>query len=175
MRKTLALGATALTAASLALAAPASADSATVVLAVGLADTTLSITAPTAVVVPGSPAVATIATTIADLRLTGTGWTSTISSTNLSMAGVPATADNTITAASMTAYTGDVEATLPTVTIGSEYTSGSPLTLSTSAQPLLTATGRTNVNTSVFTTTVVIPTAGKDTGVYTGTVTQSVT
>ena len=174
MRTTLALGATALTAASLVLAAPASADSATVVLAVGLDNPTLSITAPLAVVTAGSPASATIATTVADLRLTGTGWTATIAATDLAMTGVTPATSNTIAATSMTAWTGNVTPALPTVTINGEYTSGAPLTLSTSAQTLLTATGRTNVNTSVFTTTLSIPTTGKDVGVYTGTVTQSV-
>lgn len=170
----LALGAVA--AATLGMTAtPAHAADALVTLAVGLDTPTLSITAPTAVVVPGSPATATIATTVADLRVSGTGWTSTISSTDLTFAGVaePGTA-GTIAASSITAYTGEVTPVLPTVTINGEYTSGSPLTLSSSAQSLLVATGRSNVNTSVFTTTLSIPTAGKTAGLYTGTVTQSV-
>lgn len=177
MRKVLALTTAATAALALGLAAqPAHAADALVTLAVGLDTPTLSITAPVAVVVPGSPATATIATTVADLRLSGTGWTSTISTTALTLTGVttPGTA-GTIAASTMTAYTGQVVPDLlGAVTIDNEYTSGAPLTLSTTAQPLVVATGRTNINTNVFTTTVSIPTAGKTQGLYTGTVTQSV-
>jgi hypothetical protein len=173
-RTALALGAVA--AATLGMTAtPAQAADALVTLAVGLDTPTLSITAPTAVVVPGSPASATIATTVADLRLSGTGWTATISSTDLTYAGVSSPSGaQTIAASTITAYTGNITPVLPTVTIDNEYTSGSPLTLSNSAQSLVVATGRTNVNTSVFTTTLSIPTSGKTAGLYTGTVTQSV-
>jgi hypothetical protein len=176
MRKPLALGAVALAAGAVALTAPqAQAADALVTLAVGLDTPTLSITAPTAVVVPGSPASATIATTVTDLRLSGTGWTSTISSTDLTLQNLASPgAAQTIAASTITAYTGNVEPVLPTVTISGEYTSASPLTLSNSAQTLLTATSRTNTNTAIFTTTLSIPTTGKTAGVYTGTVTQSV-
>lgn len=166
----------AVVAATLGLTAPtAQAADALVTLAVGLDTPTLSITAPTAVVVPGSPASATIATTVSDLRESGTGWTSTISSTNLTFAGVatPGVA-GTIAASTITAWTGEITPVLPTVTINGEYTSVSRLTLSNSAQSFVVATGRTNVNTSVYTTTLSIPTSGKTAGVYTGTVTQSV-
>lgn len=171
-----ALAAAAAACVALGLAAvPAQADSAVVTLAVGLDTPTLSITAPLAVVTPGSPASATIATTVSDLRLSGTGWTSTISSTDLTYVGVASPgAAGTIAASTITAWTGQVTPALPTVTINNEYESGTPLTLSGSAQALVVATGRTNVNTSVFTTSLSIPTAGKTAGVYSGTVTQSV-
>lgn len=176
MRKAIALTTT-LTAVTLGFVAqPATADSALVTLAVGIANPTLSIAAPTAVVVAGSPASATIATTVTDLRLDGTGWTVQISSTDLTLAGVTTPgAAGTIPANTMTAYTGDVEPTVPgTITIANEKLVASPLTLSTTPADFLVGTSRANTNTAVFTTTVKIPTAGKTQGVYTGTVTQSV-
>lgn len=158
------------------LAAPAGADTALVTLPVGLDDPLLALAARLAVTVPGSPATVTVATTVTDLRLAGTGWTSTVSATDLTLVGASSPgASETLPATSMTAYTGDVNPLLlGTVSITGEYTSGSPLTLSNAAQTLLTATGRTNANTAVFTTTVLVPTAGKTAGIYTGSVTQSV-
>lgn len=159
-----------------AFAAPAQAADTLVTLPVGVDVETLAIAAPAAVVTPGSPATAAIATTVTDTRLSGTGWTVSISSTALTLTGAttPGTA-GTIPASTITAYTGVVlPDVLGTVTISSPYTSGAPLTLSGSPQSFVTATSRTNVNTAVYTATLRIPTAGKTAGVYTGTVTQSV-
>ena len=155
---------------------PATAADTLVSLPVGLSSTTLSIAAPVAVVTPGEPAAATIATTVTDLRLTGTGWTVTIASTDLVLAGASTPgADGTIAASTMSAYTGDVEPTIPGVaTIAGEYLVGSPLALSNTAQSFLSATGRNNINTAIYTATLNIPTTGKTQGIYTGTVTQSV-
>ncbi|MBC7679261.1 MAG: hypothetical protein H7233_09755 [Pseudorhodobacter sp.] len=176
MRKALALG-TAVSALALGLTGTsASASSALVSLAVGLDTPTLSIAAPTAVVVASSPAVATIATTVTDTRLSnGVGWTATISSQNLTLTGAtsPGTTE-TIQASTMTAYTGDVNSTVPgTASITGEYLPGAPLALTNSLQTFVTAANRTNANTAVYTATVTIPTAGKTAGVYTGNVTQS--
>ncbi|MCW2679570.1 MAG: hypothetical protein JWM62_971 [Frankiales bacterium] len=158
------------------VAQPAQADSALVTLPVGLANPTLSIAAPLAVVTPGDPATATIASVVSDLRLSGTGWTVTIAAEDLKMAGVTDPSnDQKIPASTMTAYTGDVESTVPgLVTIAGEFTASTPLPLANTSKDLLTATSRTNVNTAAFTTTVKIPTTGKTQGIYTGIVTQSV-
>ena len=176
MRKALVVTAAAAAAAVGVVSQPASAADTLVSLPVGLSSTTLSIAAPAAVVTPGDPAAAAIATTVTDLRLTGTGWTVAISSTDLVLAGATTPgADGTIGAGTISAYTGDVNPTVPGVaTISGEYTSDAPLTLSTSAQSFLAATARNNVNTAIYTATLSIPTTGKTTGVYTGTVTQSV-
>ncbi len=177
MRKALAVG-TAVSALALGLGATsASADSALVTLPVGLGVETLAIAAPTAVVTPGSPASATIASTVTDTRLSnGAGWTVRISAQDLTLVGATAPgATETIPASTMTAYTGDVNPTVPGVaSITGEYLSGSPLALTNSLQSFVTAASRTNVNTAIYTATVNIPTAGKSAGVYTGNVTQSV-
>ncbi len=175
MRTTLLL-VSALAVGGAALASPASAADTVITLPVGVTGT-LSIAAPTAVVVPGSPASATIATTVTDLRLANTvGWTATISATDLTLVGATTPGgDGTIPATTMSAYTGDVEPTVPGVaTIGNEFTSASPLALANTAKSFVVASSRSNVNTAIYTATVTIPTAGKNNGVYTGTVTQSV-
>lgn len=157
-------------------AAPARAADTLVTLPVGVAVEALAIAAPAAIVTPGSPATATIASAVTDTRLSGSGWTVSISATALTLTGAtsPGTA-GTIPANTITAYTGTVlPDVLGTVTIASPYTSAAPLTLSGVPQSFVTATNRTNVNTAAYTATLRIPTAGKTTGVYTGTVTQSV-
>jgi hypothetical protein len=178
MRKALALT-TAAAAVAVGLAAtPAGAADTLITLPVGLGVETLAIAAPAAVVVPGSPASATIATTVTDLRLSNSaGWTATIASTDLTLVGAatPIPAAATIPATTITAYTGDVNSTVPGLaTITGEYLAASPLTLSNTAANFVVASARTNVNTAIYTATLNIPTAGKTAGVYTGTVTQSV-
>ena len=176
MRKALALT-TAAAAVAVGLAAqPATAADTLVTLPVGLGSATLSIAAPAAVVTPGEPATAVIATTVTDLRLSnGAGWTATISSTDLVLAGAttPGTA-GTIAASTVTAFTGAVSSTVPGVATISGTLAASPVTLSGTAQELVTATSRTNVNTAIYNTTLTVPTTGKTAGIYTGTVTQSV-
>ena len=177
MRKVLALS-TAAAAVAVGLAAtPAGAADTLVTLPVGLGVETLAIAAPAAVVTPGTTAAAAIATTVTDTRLSNSaGWKVSISSTDLTLVGAstPGTS-GTIPATSMTAYTGDVNSTVPGLaTITGEYTSGSPLTLANTAADFVVASARTNVNTAIYTATVNIPTSGKTAGVYTGTVTQSV-
>ena len=171
MRTTLLLVA-AVTAGSAALAAPASAADTLVTVPVGVAGT-LSIAAPVAVVTPGEPASAAIATTVTDARLSGTGWVASISATALTLVGATSPgATETIPASSLTAYTGVVAPTVPgVVTISAPYTSSAPLSLSGTAAAFVTASSRNNVNTAIYTATVSIPTTGKTAGVYTGTVT----
>jgi hypothetical protein len=177
MRKPLAL-CTAAAGVAIGLAAvPAHAADTLVTLPVGVGVEGVSIAAPAAVVTPGSPAQAIIATTVTDTRLSNAaGWTATISSTDLSLVGAttPGTA-GTIPASTITAWTGDVQPTVPGVAvIANDHLSTSPVTLSNSPQQFVTASSRTNINTAIYATTLSIPTAGKTTGVYTGTVTQSV-
>jgi hypothetical protein len=153
-------------------ATPASADTALVTLSVGLDTNTLSIAAPTAVVVPGDPATATIATTVSDLRLSGGNWTATISATDLTLTGT----SETIPATSMTAYASVTTAPLlGTATLSTPYaSSSSTLALTNTAQPFVSTTARSNANTTIYNTIVSIPTTGKTAGVYTGNVVQSV-
>ncbi|MEO6205238.1 MAG: hypothetical protein ABIO67_07650 [Mycobacteriales bacterium] len=176
MRKALVLG-SALSALGLALAAtPASAADTVITLSVGLDTPTLAIAAPAAVVVPGSPASATIATTVTDTRLAGpTGWVVSISSTALTLSGVGTPgAAGTIAATTMTASTGVITPdVLGTVAVTGVPTV-SPISLSGTPQTFVTATSRANANVTAYTATLSIPTAGKTAGVYTGTVTQSV-
>jgi hypothetical protein len=177
MRKPLVLAlAAAAVATGTALAAPASADSALITLPVVLGASTLSLSAPAAVVTPGDPATAVIATTVADLRLSGGNWTATISATDLTLTGATSPgASETIPATGMTAYTTVVTPPVPgTAVVSAPRTSGSPLSLTNSAQTLVSTTSRSNVNTTVYSTTVSIPTTGKTAGVYTGNVVQSV-
>lgn len=162
-----------------ALATPAAAGVDTLVTVPVGASGLLAITAlPAAVVEPGTPAIATIATTVTDARLSNSaGWVATIASTDLTLAGVSSPgAAGTIAASTMTAYTGVVVPNLVgTATLSSPFTSaGSGLTLSNAAQTLVSATSRSNLNTAVYTTSISIPTTGKTVGIYTGTVTQSV-
>lgn len=176
MRKALALT-TAAAAVAVGLAAqPATAAETLVTLAVGLDDPTLAIAAPAAVVTPGSPATALIATTVTDLRVSGTAWKVTIASSDLALSGVttPGTA-GTIPASTVTAYTGSTTVAVPgSITVTDGFSESAPLTLATTAKDLLVSSNRTNVNTVTYTTTLKIPTANKTQGVYTGTVTQSV-
>jgi hypothetical protein len=179
MRKVLAVAAVA-GAAALGLVAPsanAGTGDALVTLAVGVGVSGVSIAAPTAVATPGTPATVTIATVVTDTRLSNAqGWTASISSDDLTLAGAttPGTA-GTIPASTMTAYTGDVEPTVPGVAvISNDVLSTNPLTLSNTPQALVVASSRTNLNTAAYTVTVSVPTTGKTTGIYTGTVHQSV-
>lgn len=180
MRKALVVSTVAASVVGLALtAAPAgAADAGTLVtLSVGVGVEGLAIAAPTAVVVPGDIATAAIATTVTDTRVLNTaGWTVTIRSTDLVLTGAttPGTA-GTIPVGTMTAFTGDVSPTVPGVaTINGDILSDAPLTLSGNPQSFVVASSRSNINTAIYTATVQIPTAGKTAGVYTGTVTQSV-
>lgn len=176
MRKALALSTAAAAVAIGLAAAPAQAETTLVTLPVGLGVTTLSIAAPAAVVTPGDPASAVIATTVADLRVTGGNWISTVSATDLVMTGIASpTLAETIPANTMTAYATVVTPpVLGTAVVVPLATSGTPLTLSTATQSLVNTTSRSNVNTTVFNTVVSIPTGSKTAGVYTGNVIQSV-
>ena len=176
MRKALALT-TAAAAVAVGLAAqPATAADTLVTLPVGLGVETLAISATAAVVTPGATATAVIPTTVSDLRLAnGAGWTATIRSTDLVLAGATSPTDAAkIPASSITAYTGAVSSTVPGVATISGTLSTSPVTLSGTEQSFVVATSRTNVNTAIYNTTLTIPTTGKTAGLYTGTVTQSV-
>src|SRR3954467_8129002 len=90
MRKALTV-CTAAGAVMLGLAAPAAnagTGDALVTLPVGVGVEAVSISAPVAVAVPGTLATVTIATVVTDARLSNTaGWTATISSDDLTLAG----------------------------------------------------------------------------------------
>ncbi len=160
-----------------ALATPASAADTIVTVPVGVSGLLALTAAPAATSDLSDPAIATIATTVTDARVSGTGWVATISAEDFTLAGASSPgAAGTLPASSMKAYTGVVvPQVLGTATISSTFTNlASALSLSNSAQTLVSATSRSNINTAVYTTTLAIPTAGKTLGVYTGKVTQSV-
>ncbi|MGZ6804404.1 MAG: hypothetical protein ACXVFU_15270 [Nocardioidaceae bacterium] len=181
MRKALVLGSVAAGALVLALTAtPASAGSGDTLVSftVGTTGTTVSIS-PGAYVagVGGSNYVTgTIASTITDLRTTAGSWTDTVSSTDYSLVGATSpTGTALIPASSARMWTSAAVVAVPgTATISNSYTSfAASLALANTAAPLLSAT-TANTNTTAVTSNVQIDTTGKATGVFTGTITQTV-
>ena len=184
MRKTLALGATALTAASLALAAPASAactdnvlnvcSSTTTVALVVDAGTIAIVSTPAATnltsVLSGTDNVQTFSlglTTVTDTRLTSTGWSVSASSSALANGGssIPSSATSFYVPAAATSVLGSHTITRLATSTTDAVASGAAL---------VTDTG-SGLNTATFTPymKVTVP-SGTSALTYTGTVTQSV-
>jgi hypothetical protein len=185
MRKTIALGITAMTTAGLAAFVPATANAA---CGGNVLDTCSGTTAVTATVGSvgimsiATTAVATLAgttspatgslgvTTVTDTNTGNHNWTVAMKTTDFSLVG----AAGTIIAANK----ASVSMAAPTVaipgtaTITSYPTAGSPLSLLTTNQNLVTASA-TNANSVVYTPNMSLDFTGAAVGVYTATVTQT--
>lgn len=178
MRKVLPLATLALVAGTAFAASPASAADSTVTFTAGVTGSTLSIVPSPAIVgvTSGNSVTGLMTSTITDLRPTGGSWTDTISSTDFLLAGATdQTGANRVAATAASIYTTAVTVAIPgTATVANTHTAlGSALALSNSGQTLVSAT-TSNVNTTTLASTVVIDVTGKSTGLYTGTLTQTV-
>lgn len=179
MRKALVLGTLTVAVAGSALAsAPAQAADTTVTFTAGVTGSTVSILPSVAVVgvTSGSTVTGTMTAVITDLRVAGGSWSSTVSSTDFGLVGVASPSGTSLVPASSakiwnTAATVSVPGTA-TVT-NSHLDLASALSLSNSSQALVSAT-TANVNVTTLAQTVQIDVAGKATGAYTGTITQTV-
>ena len=181
MRKTLVFGSVAATALGLALtAAPANAGTGDTVVTfnVGTVGSTVSIVAGP--YVPGTGATdvidGTITSIVTDLRTGGGSWTDAVSSTNFNLVGATTPAGTSqIPVANAKIWTPTTTvAILGTSTVTNTHSAlVSALTLGTSAVTLVSAT-TTNVNTVTLVSNLQIDTAGKASGQYTGTITQTV-
>lgn len=181
MRKALVLGATAVTVLGLALtAAPASAAAGDTLITFTVGTTGSTVSISPGVFVPGAgsatTADGTIVSVVTDLRTSAGSWTDTVSSTDFSLVGASSPSGTAlIPATSAKIWTPTTVVTIPgTATISNSHTAlGSALTLANSAATLLSAT-TANVNVATLTSNLQIDTTGKATGVYTGTITQTV-
>ena len=179
MRKVLTLATAALAAGAAFAATPASAADTTVTFTAGVTGSTLSIVPSPAVVgvTSGNTVTGLLSSVITDLRPTGGGWTDTISSTDFVLVGATdQTGANRVAASSAKVYSTSLTVAVPgTATVSDKgyVDSTHALTLSNSGQALLTAT-TTNVNTTTVASTLLIDVTGKTTGLYTGTLTQTV-
>lgn len=158
--------------------AQAAAGDTVISFTVGTTGSTVSI-APGAYV-PGTGSATTaagsIVSVVTDLRTTAGSWTDTVSSTDFTLVGASSpTGTALIPATSAKIWTPTTVVTIPgTATISNTHTAlASALTLSNTPAPLLSAT-TTNANTATLTSNLQIDTTGKATGVFTGTVTQTV-
>ena len=181
MRKTLLLGSVAAMAFGLTLtAAPAQ--------ALGGGDTLVSFTVGTVggvsispgLYVPGAAGTntvnGTVASVVTDLRTGSNSWTDTVSTTDFTLVGATTpTGTALIPAASAKLWTPTALVSVPgTATITNDHaTSGTALALSTTAATLLSA-ATTNVNVTALTHNLQIDTTGKASGLFTGTLTQTV-
>ncbi len=199
MRKVLALGAAAAALVSVgAAASPASAcalvagvdpcsGTTTVALNSGIISGALSLTATPAATLAGTSSLASGPlglTTISDLRgdatlATPSSWTFSMKSTDFTLVGATSpNASETVTADKASVYltTVPLAAILGTVTYSSyPTTTGTALALNAdhSAKTVFSAVTH-NLNTTTFIPTLQVDTTGKAAGLYTGTVTQSV-
>jgi hypothetical protein len=179
MRKALVLGSVAATAFGLALAAsPAHAGDTLVTFTAGVTGATVSISP--GVFVPGTGSATTaagsIVSVVTDLRTTAGSWIDTVSSTDYTLVGATSpTGTALIPATSAQIWTPTTVVTIPgTATISNVHTAlGSALTLANTGAALLSAT-TANANVATLTSNVQIDTTGKAVGVYTGTITQTV-
>lgn len=180
MRKALLLGslATALAGSTFA-ATPASAADTLVTFTVGTTGTTVSILPSAALVgvTSGDTVTGTMTAVITDTRITGTpGWTASISSTNFGLVGVSSPSGTSLVpATAVKVWATSATVSVPgTATVTNTRTSlASALSLSTLSQTLMTAT-TSNANVTTIAESVQIDVTGKDTGAYTGTITQTV-
>jgi hypothetical protein len=183
MRKALALGTLALAVAGSAFATPASAvplpvgADTTVTFAVGTAGGLTILPTPLVAALPSGDAVVGVLTSVVtDLRLTGGGWTDTISSTDFALVGATEPAGTSLVpASSAKIYTTSAQVAIPgTATITNLHPDlDTALSLATTGQELVSAT-TSNVNVTTLISTLQIDVAGKETGAYTGTITQTV-
>jgi hypothetical protein len=185
MRKSIALAITAATTAGLAAFVPATANAAcggnvadvcsgtTLVTAtvgsVGIMS--IATTAAATLTSTTSPATGSLGlTTVTDTNTGNHNWTVAMKSTDFSLVGAAGT---TINANKATAYTGAPIVTIPgTATITSYPAVGTPLTLSNANQNFVVASA-TNANIVTYTPTMSLDFTGAATGVYTATVTQT--
>lgn len=177
MRKALALGTVAVAAVSVFAAQPASAADTTVTFTAGTTGSTVSILPSAAVVgvTSGNTVTGTLTSVITDLRPAGGSWTAAVSSTNFGLVGATSqTGANLVNASAATFSNATPTVAVPgTATVTNAAPSGSPLTLSTSPQTFLSAT-TANVNVTTVVSTLTIDVTGKSTGLYSGTLTQTV-
>jgi hypothetical protein len=181
MRKTLLLGSVAAVAIGLTLTAVpanAAAGDTLVTFSVGVVGSTVSISP--GVYVPGVGSAnavdGTIVSVVTDLRTTAGSWTDSVSSTDYTLVGATTpTGTALIGAASAKMWTPTAVVTIPgTAVVTNTHTAlGSALTLANSTAPLLSAV-TANANITTLTSNLQIDTTGKATGVFTGTVTQTV-
>jgi hypothetical protein len=186
MRKTLLLGSVAAMAIGLtmtAVPANAAAGDTLVTFTVGIP------TVPTLSISPGAfvpglggtgsggttYADGTIVSVVTDLRTTAGTWVDSVSSTSFGLVGATTPSGTAlIPASSAKIFTPTTLVTIPgTATVTSHADLASAVTLSGTAAPLLSAT-TTNANITTLTHTLRIDTTDKAVGLYTGTVTQSV-
>jgi len=179
MRKALTLGTLVLAVAGSAFAAaPASAADTTVTFTAGTSGTTVSILPSAAVVgvTVGNTVTGVMTATITDLRVAGGSWATSISSTDFALVGAASqTGASLVPATSAKVWNTAVTVAVPgTATVTNSFAAlSSARTLSNTAQPLVSAT-TTNVNTTVLAQSLQIDVTGKNTGAYTGTITQTV-
>ena len=178
MRKPVVLGALAVALAGAAVAAvPASAADTTVTFTAGAVGNTVSILPSAAMVgvTTGNSVSGTMTSVVTDTRVAGLTWTDAISSTDFVLAGATSqTGANHVPAASALITNATPTVSIPgTATVSNTHAAGSPLTLSNSPQTLLSAT-TANYNVVTFVSTVLIDVTGKSLGLYTGTITQTV-
>ena len=188
MRKSIALAITAATTAGLAAFVPATANAA---CGGNVADVCSGTTTVTATVgslgimsiAPGATGALTgsgasvtgslLPTTVTDTNTGNHNWTVNVASTAFSLVGAsPAV---TIAANKATIWMGAPTVTVPgtaSFAAGAYPTAGSPLTLSGTPQALLTANA-TNANVVAFTPSMSLDATGSPVGVYTATVTQT--
>jgi len=180
MRKALVLGSVAAMAFGLALTAVPANAAAGDTLVTFTVGTPGGLSVAPGVYVPGvggtNTVDGTVVSIVTDLRGTTAGWTDTVSSTDFSLVGVATPSGTSLIAAtSAKIWTPTTVVTIPgTATITNTHTAlGSALTLSNSAATLLSA-ATANVNVSTLTSNLEVDTTGKATGVFTGTLTQTV-
>lgn len=184
MRKSIALAITAATTAGLAAFVPATANAAcapaplscsgdTTVTATigGVGVISIAVTPVAALVGTTSPATGSLGlTTVTDTQTGTHSWAVSIKSTDFALTG-----DNTVTIpATNASVTMAAPTAVPATATFSGYPSVTPLGLTNSAQTLVSASA-SNANTSTFTPSMSLTFSGSQpVGVYTGTVTQTV-
>jgi hypothetical protein len=190
MRKALVLGSVTAMAVGLTLAAAPANAAAGDTLVTFAAGTLGGLSISPGLYVPGAPGTnvvtGTMASVVTDLRGTNAGWIDAASSTNFSLVGATTaqTSDGSMVdvGAAAVSTTGKAKlfstallTSVPgTATITNTHTTlGSALSLSRTPATLLTA-ATANVNVTALTNTLEIDTTGLATGVFTGTVTQTV-
>ena len=182
MRKVLLIGTVVSALAGLALTATpshAAAGDTLVTFTVGTVGTTVSLVAGTYVPGTGSATTAVgtiVGTVVTDLRTTPTSWAASVSSTDFGLVGATAqTGTALVPATAAKIWTPTTVVTVPgTAAITNTHTAlGSALSLANTSAPLLSAV-TTNANITTFTSNLQMDVTTNATGVYTGTVTQTV-
>lgn len=175
MRRVLTVSAVLL--ATLASMPTANAASTTVTFTVGIASGTLAI-APTPAVAgstSGNTVTGTLASVVTDGRIAGGSWTDSVSATDFGLVGaIDQTGANLVPVAQATIYNSAAVVEIAgTAVVVNAHDSSSPLTLSHTPATLISAT-TANVNVTAVTSVLTIGVANKTAGLYTGTVTQTV-